>query len=127
MQILFCPCCGSCLPPREPDFLRFSCEDCLASLRIDYRSDLIRNIRRITAVLCVGIYIYLLYQSQWGYAFLLALTYGRFFYEVVALFVPKLEAIVVSRPLLPLYREMATRRGLVAEDFGTTIHPMGLF
>jgi len=127
MQFLFCPCCGSGLPPRKPGFVRFSCQDCLAGLRIDYRNSLIRNIRRIATVLCVGSYIYLLYEAQWAYAFLLVATWQRFFYEVVALFGPKLEAIVVSRPLLPHYRELATRQGLVAEDFGTTIHPMGLF
>jgi hypothetical protein len=99
----------------------------LAGLRIDYCSDFIRNLRRVATVLVLAIYMYLLYEAQWGYAFLLAATWRRFFYEVVVQFTPKLDVIVVSRPLLQCYRKMATSQGLVAEDFGTTIHPMGLF
>jgi hypothetical protein len=126
MQFLFCPCCNASLPLRKPGFVRFSCQDCLAWLRIDYRNTLIRNIRRFAVVPLLALYMYLLYEAHWGYAILVVATWRRCFYEVVALFAPKLEVIVVSRPLLPHYRELATRQGLVTEDFGTTIHPMGL-
>jgi hypothetical protein len=115
------------LPRRRPGFVRFSCHDCFALLRIDYRNDSIRHLRRVGAVLFLGIYMYLLYEALWGYAILLALIWGRFFYEVVALFAPKLKVIVVSPPLLQCYREMAKNHGLLSEDLGTTIHPLGLF
>lgn len=127
MQFLFCPCCGTSLPARRPGFVRFSCQDCLSLLRIDYCSEFIRNLRRVAMVLVLGIYMYLLYQAEWGYALLVAWGWRRFFYELIALFSPKLEVIVVARPLLPSYREMATNQGLLAEDFGTTTHPLGLY
>ena len=127
MQFLFCPCCGANLPRRKPSLVRFSCEVCLASLRVDYRSNLLRNIRRCSAVGFLAFYMYLLYEGSWSFAILLALFWSVLFREAVGLFFPALAVIVVSAPLTPGFRRIAAARNVSAEDAATTIHPLGLY
>jgi len=127
MKFLFCPCCGTSLPPLKPSLARFSCRDCLAWLKTDYRSDFLPSLRRVSNVLFLAIYVYLLYNGAWGYAIVLALGWRFLFREAVGLFFPALKVIVVSPPLIPGYRRIAAANHVSAEDLGTTIHPLGLF
>lgn len=127
MQVLFCPCCGTGLLLLRSRVGRFTCEGCLAQLRADYRSRLIRNLQLAGGALVLTIYMYLLYEALWGSAFLLVVGWGSLFRAIVASFSPVLEVIVVSRPLGAPFRKMATAQGVMVEDFGKTIHPLGLF